>query len=74
VSPDVKFIVMNVGRFSVDGTSNSNVLGAKSSVHGPSVSTENPNVIVARSAESAFGGQLELPDKTIASRPSTTVA
>ena len=70
----MRFIVMNVGRFSVDGTLNSNVVGAESAVQGPSVSTENPNVIVARSAESAWGGQLELPAKTIASRPSMTVA
>jgi hypothetical protein len=34
LSPAVKFIVMNVGEFSVDGTSNSNVVGAESAVQG----------------------------------------
>jgi len=63
----VRFIVMNVVKFSVDGKSNSNVVGAESAVQGPSVSTENPNVIVSRSAEAAWGGQLELPNRTIAS-------
>ncbi|WP_146111840.1 hypothetical protein [Arthrobacter sp. MYb227] len=70
----MKFIVMNFGSSSIDGTLNSNVVGAESAVQGPSVSTENPNVIVAKSADSAWGGQLELPSRTIASRPSTTLA